>query len=292
MDNISISNNELNSGLGNVAEDTYAYVNNILTNPTVIVILLVVLIFYIIFFISLGNDTKSSNQGSIFSSDSSSTTDSSSNVIMYILAIVFVLLVAINGFQYIFGLNIMASIKNLFTGAPEIDINIQEPTPTPVPEIKLMPQVFNIPGNTYTYPDAKALCKAYGAKLATYEQIENAYNRGGEWCNYGWSENQMALFPTQKKTWDKLQTIEGHENDCGRPGVNGGYIANPKVRFGVNCYGYKPVMTPEEEEIMATQPIYPVTMKDILMEKRVNYWKDKLSEILVSPFNHYSWSKL
>jgi preprotein translocase subunit SecG len=295
MDNIS--NNEFNTGLGNIVEDTYSYINNILTNPTVIIILLVVLVVYIILFITLGGDTGSSEQqssyfGSLFSSESSTTSSSSSNTIMYILAIIFILLVLINGVQYIFGLNIMASIKNLFTPSPEIDITIQEPSPTPVPEIKLIPQVFNIPGNTYTYPDAKALCKAYGSRLATYDEVENAYNRGGEWCNYGWSENQMALFPTQKKTWDKLQTIEGHEHDCGRPGVNGGYIANPKVQFGVNCYGYKPVMTPEEEELMATQPIYPVTMKDVLMEKRVNYWKDKLSEILVSPFNHYSWSKL
>jgi len=295
MDNIS--NNELNTGLGNVVEDTYAYVNNILTNPTVIVILLVVVVLYIILFISLGSGSGSSEQqssyfGSMFSSESSNSSSSSSNTIMYILAIIFVLLVLINGFQYIFGLNVMASVKNLFTPTPEVDITIQEPSPVPVPEIKLIQQVFNIPGNTYTYPDAKALCKAYGARLAKYDEVENAYNRGGEWCNYGWSDNQMALFPTQKKTWDKLQTIEGHENDCGRPGVNGGYIANPKVQFGVNCYGYKPVMTSEEEEMMATQPIYPVTMKDVLMEKRVNYWKDKLSEILVSPFNHYSWSKL
>jgi hypothetical protein len=28
------------------------------------------------------------------------------------------------------------------------------------------------------------------------------------------------------------------------------------------------------------------------MENRVNYWKDKLTEILVSPFNHNTWSKL
>jgi hypothetical protein len=36
-----------------------------------------------------------------------------------------------------------------------------------------------------------------------------------------------------------LQKIKGHEHDCGRPGVNGGYIANPLVKFGVNCYGNK-----------------------------------------------------
>jgi Extracellular link domain len=289
---------ELNTGLGNVAGDTYTYINNILTNPTVIVILLVILVLYIIIFMSLGSSSSSSGSesivGSIFSANSSqdtSSSSSSSNTIMYILAIIFVLLVAINGIQYFFGFNIGASVKNLFTAQPEVDISVTD-TNAPVPEIKLMPQVFNIPGNTYGYQDAKAVCKAYGARLATYDEVENAYNRGGEWCNYGWSEGQMALFPTQKKTWDKLQTIEGHENDCGRPGVNGGYIANPKVQFGVNCYGYKPRMSPEEEELMATQPIYPVTMKDIAMEKRVNYWKDKLDEILVSPFNHNTWSKI
>ena len=31
-----------------------------------------------------------------------------------------------------------------------------------------------------------------------------------------------------------MQKIEGHEHDCGRPGVNGGYIANPNVNFSRN----------------------------------------------------------
>jgi len=164
--------------------------------------------------------------------------------------------------------------------------------PGSIQEIKLYPQVFNIPGNDYVYPDAKALCSAYGSRLATYKEVEDAYKGGAEWCNYGWSEGQMALFPTQQKTWDKLQKIEGHENDCGRPGINGGYMKNPAVRYGVNCYGYKPQMTAEEEELMATSPIYPKTKKDIAMEQRVQYWKDKLSSVLVSPFNHTSWSKI
>ena len=34
----------------------------------------------------------------------------------------------------------------------------------------------------------------------------------------------MALFPTQYKSWKKLQKQKGRENDCGRPGINGGYI--------------------------------------------------------------------
>jgi len=278
----------IGNGLGNLAEDTYTYINNILINPTIIVILLVVLIAYVLIFVSLGSSSSSDSIGSI-----SSSTSSGSNIIMIILVILFVILILANGFQYIFGMDFMANIKGLFSGQPELDIKVEQTIPTTsVPEIRLNPQVFNIPGNTYGYNDAKALCKAYGARLATYGEIENAYEKGGEWCNYGWSEGQMALFPTQQKTWDKLQKIEGHENDCGRPGVNGGYIANPRVQFGVNCYGYKPQMTPKEEDIMANQPIYPITMKDIVMENRVNYWKDKLPEIIVSPFNHNTWSKL
>jgi hypothetical protein len=310
MDNISY--NEVNAGLGNVAQDTYNYINNILANPTVILILVVVLIIYIALFIGLGSESTSqspsllstqslSNTGSNLlssitgssASASSTNNSSSSSWIFIILALLFVLLIGANIIQYVYSVDIFAKIKNIFTNHPEVDIVIDNKEPsTTVPEIKLYPEVFNIPENTYGYEDAKAVCKAYGARLATYSEVENAYNKGGEWCNYGWSEDQMALFPTQKKTWDKLQTIEGHENDCGRPGVNGGYISNPHVKFGVNCYGHKPRMTPEEEELMATQPIYPKTMKDIVMEKRVEYWKDKLPEVIVSPFNHTSWSKI
>jgi hypothetical protein len=101
----------------------------------------------------------------------------------------------------------------------------------------------------------------------------------------------MALFPTQQKTYDKLQEIEGHENDCGRPGINGGFMDNDQLRFGVNCYGVKPDITDAERYRMETQPIYPKSAKDVAMEERVNYWKERLSDILVSPFNHTSWNK-
>lgn len=278
-----MNNADFQSGLGTITTDTYNYINGLISNPVVIIIFLIVIVLYIILFINLGGSSESINVSS---------TSSSSSILMFIFIAFFIILLGINGLQYLFGIDIIASIKNIFTKNPEIDISIKQAVNAPVPEILLRPQVFNIPGNTYVYPDAKALCSAYGARLATYKEVEDAYREGGEWCNYGWSEGQMALFPTQQKTFDKLQTIEGHENDCGRPGVNGGYIANPQVRFGVNCYGYKPRITSEEEELMANEPIYPKTMKDIAMENRVNYWKDKLSEIIVSPFNHNNWSRL
>ena len=282
------STNTVSTGLGTVVNDTYSYINSLLSNPSVIIILVIVLILYAVLFMSLGDSAP------IVPSEQVS--NSGSGTITVILVAFFVILVIINGLQYFFGVDIVATLKNLFSGNPEVDITVDtsraEAAKAPVPEILIRPQVFNIPDNEYIYPDAKALCSAYGARLATYNEIEEAYRDGGEWCNYGWSEGQMALFPTQQKTYDELQKIEGHENDCGRPGVNGGYIANPRVKFGVNCYGYKPRMTSTEEELMATEPIYPKTAKDIAMENRVNYWKDKLSEILVSPFNHNSWSRI
>ena len=44
--------------------------------------------------------------------------------------------------------------------------------------------------------------------------------------------------------------------------------------------------------MMETTSIYPKTEKDIAIDKRVEYWKERLSEIIVSPFNHEKWSKV
>ena len=295
-DSDTSDSNTVNTGLGTVATDMYSFINDLLSNPSVIIILVVIILIYVLIFMYLGESGSSGSESAvspISSSSPDSGSNSSSKTITIMVVAIFIILVIINGLQYFFGVDIVASLKNILTGKPEVDITVDTSrVDTVVPEIMIKPQVFNIPENTYVFADAKALCTAYGSRLATYKEVEDAYNKGAEWCNYGWSDGQMALFPTQQKTFDELQKIEGHENDCGRPGVNGGYIKNPAMRFGVNCYGHKPRMTPEEEDLMATQPIYPKTEKDIAMENRVNYWKDKLTEVLVSPFNHDTWSKL
>jgi hypothetical protein len=276
----------------------YNYLNGLATNPIIFAILAVIILGYVVLFFSLGN---SSEQSSMYSNIATTSSDSSTtnSGFIFLIAFVVIVLIAYNVLLYFFSIDIMASISNLFQGGNKINVAIQEKVKegdiepsTVIPEITRKPQVFNIPGNYYGYEDAKALCSAYGAELANYEQVEKAYNRGAEWCNYGWSDGQMALFPTQKETYAKLQEIPGHENDCGRAGVNGGYIANPRLKFGVNCFGYKPKITNEEEEMMQNTQPYPKTEKDILMEKRVDYWKGKLDEILVSPFNYDTWSRI
>lgn len=257
------------------------------TRLIILLAFVVITILYYVLFSSLG---KGSGEGG---SPTPGIEPPGKRTLEIILWSIFIILIVINGFQYFFNVNFTASIKDIFTDKPKIDLTIQQPpSEDTVPQLKLKKEVYNIPSNNYTYDDAKVICKAYGAKLASYDEIENAYNKGAEWCNYGWSDNQMVLFPTQKKTWDKLQTIQGHENDCGRPGINGGKISNPNARFGVNCYGFKPIITSAEQDNMKSSPIYPVSMKDKELQDKLDYWKKRIPEILLSPFNKNSWSIL
>ena len=262
----------------------YNYLNNYILNPTVFIIIILIIVAFFVFSSSL--DTNAVGLGN----ENEST---GSNLMGIIVVAILIVLIIINAFQYFFSINVTAYIQGLFSPNTTVDIVVDQstyqPEASPVPEIRFKKQVFNIPGNYYDYDNAKAICNAYGSDLATYDQIEKAYNNGAEWCNYGWSANQLALFPTQKQTYDNLQKIPGHEHDCGRTGVNGGFIANPNVKFGVNCYGYKPKITDEEEELMKTASPYPETVKDVAFQKQVDHWKNKVDEILVSPFNYSSW---
>ena len=111
-------------------------------------------------------------------------------------------------------------------------------------------EVFNIRNNIFSYDDAKKVCRAFGSELASFEQVQESYNEGSNWCNYGWTKGQMALYPTQYSEWKKLQDNDSlnddQKNSCGRPGINGGYFDNPNLKFGVNCYGVKSEAMDEE----------------------------------------------
>ncbi len=183
---------------------------------------------------------------------------------------------------------------NLWTDADEDVRSVEKEIKqiiNPIENIVREKQVFHIPSNTYNYTDAKAVCTAYGSELASYNEINDAFGKGADWCSYGWSEGQMAFFPTQEEKWNDLQKVKGHEHDCGRPGINGGYIANPNVRFGANCYGYKPDITLEDSVNMSNMPLYTKTSEEIKFDSKVSYYKNKLNNILIAPFNNSSWSE-
>jgi hypothetical protein len=222
--------------------------------------------------------------------------------------LLFVGLLIIDFFKYLLNIDLLN-----FTLDPIIsDLSTPKPTTNGTPSSTLPAicsattppppgEVFNIRNNLYTYDEAREVCSIYGAKLATYDQIERAYNDGGEWCNYGWSEGQMALFPTQKATWEKLQqqtgagTCSGKPNQkCGRPGINGGIIKNPNIRFGVNCYGKKPQPTDAEKALMEANvdSKVPETQADRELKAKMDVWKKNADKfLLINSFNSKQWSE-
>jgi hypothetical protein len=181
------------------------------------------------------------------------------------------------------------------TGKDGMDIKFFETAPKPVATVPILPanavpihkqEVFYVSGNDYTYDDAPAVCAAYGADLASYDQLMEAYSSGAEWCGYGWSKGGMALFPTQDSTWEMLQgeADTSKRTGCGRPGVNGGYF-DPSTKFGVNCYGIKPGNKDTKFPI-------PLPGSDpSQFNKDVDKFKSMLSKMSVSPFNRVGWSE-
>lgn len=146
-------------------------------------------------------------------------------------------------------------------------------------------QVFNIADNVFAYDDAEAVCKAYGAELATYDQLVDAYKQGANWCNYGWTKGQMALFPVQKSFWEKVQENEPErQGDCGVPGINGGYFENKHQQFGVNCYGAK--RAPRTDESM--KKAY-MSDKDRALQEKIFNFKRQLGTFKLTPFNEEKW---
>ena len=149
-------------------------------------------------------------------------------------------------------------------------------------------EVFHISDQVYTYDQAQCKCAVYGAKLATHKQIIDAYNKGGNWCSYGWSDGDgksNAYYITQQSTIDKLQKgPEKHHNDCGKIGVNGGYFQNKNLQFGANCYGIKPT---NDNYIPTNDNSNPVGFCDLPQNVNSAY---KLNNENIAPFNTSKWS--
>ena len=222
------------------------------------------------------------------------------------LFIVLICVFIINFFKYVFGISLMNlmfgannELVKLWNKLPDDDSvdSVKDNSGNVVVPVLDTPkeEVFHISNNLYTYDDSVAICSAFDSKLATYDQIEQAYNNGSEWKGYGWSAGQMILFPTQKDTWNELQKIKGHENDAGRPGINGGFISNNQMLFGVNCFGIKEKSTVADLNRLKhsnIEPIKPKTIQDEIIDAKVKYWKENKDQMLIlSSFNKDKWSQ-
>ena len=72
------------------------------------------------------------------------------------------------------------------------------------------------------------------------------------------------------------------KNDCGRPGVNGGFIANPNIQFGVNCFGIKPPAKQNDIAMMESKnnQNIPKSKEDIILDAKVKFWKENSEKML------------
>lgn len=263
-------------------------------NPILVFIMIFIIIAYYLVFKSIGIQISkpSSSISNITGSSGKFGLPKSTGLTLIEVSLwgIFLFLLMINGLQFFLSMDVKAMINDIFSPHPKVDITVESPELEKAPVIEK--EVFHIPGNKYTYEDAKAMCKAYNSDLASYDQIKKSHSSGGEWCSYGWSKDQLTLFPTQRSTYDKLKKIKGHENDCGRPGINGGFIDNPKVKFGVNCFGYKPEITPTESDHMANQPHYPKSAEDLRIDAKIEKYKEQIPEVMLAPFNKTKWSRI
>ena len=185
--------------------------------------------------------------------------------------------------------NITFSLRNFYNwiiGVEEkIEYNIEEEEDDLISKEYSVNQVFNISQNRFTFDDAKLLCKSFGAELATLEQVIDAYKHGANWCNMGWTQDQLALYPIQKSYWESLQSSNMNSDKCGFPGVNGGHYKNPKLKFGVNCYGKKP--KPKNNERINLTYVNDYSEND----KKIFKFKQNINRFKVLPFNGNKWSE-
>ncbi len=173
------------------------------------------------------------------------------------------------------------------------EATLPQPTQTSLVE-KILPasnnQVYNVAQNKFTYYDAEPLCNALGAELATYDQVKDAWSNGADWCNYGWVKGQMAVYPTQKATYEKLQMGPADQRGaCGTVGINGGYFDNPEFKYGVNCFGPKPPQGAHDEAMLMSQGKVPKTPETLKVDELVAEYKDEADALFVRPFNDQKW---
>lgn len=202
--------------------------------------------------------------------------------------------------------DVIASVQPII---PSVEVTIAPEAPQDItPDERALPQpsqesiierllppsgeeVFNVAQNKFTYYDADPLCNALGAELATYEQVKNAWGNGADWCNYGWVKGQMAVYPTQKATYDKLQAGPADQRGaCGTVGINGGYFDNPEFKYGVNCYGKKPSQSAHDQEQLMSEGKAPRSPHTLKVDQKVADYKEEADSLFVKPFSNEKWT--
>ncbi len=141
-------------------------------NPAVLIVIGVIIVFFVAVFAVKG--TGGTETGKATTSG-----------LTVLLAGLFVVLLLMNGMAYFFNFNVTTGLTNLFSPTPEVVVQAKGSSvgncdetqatasgdgdsggnETTVPEIKITPQVFHVPGNKYGFRDAQAICAVSGTAV-------------------------------------------------------------------------------------------------------------------------------
>lgn len=273
------------------------------TKVSFVFLLIFVVVIYIgIFMLTGASNSNTGNNGPLSFSKNMTVL-----VLEFILWIFLIIVIYVNIANHdTSNIDFQAKIENLFnTKIAELSVNAENTNSEKNNNIEHKEEdcsggnddknkeVFHIAENRFTFEEAKEMCSEYGARLANYDEIEKAYNNGANWCNYGWSEDQMAFFPTQRSVYNDLKTIPGHKNDCGRTGINGGFFQNPNIKLGVNCFGVKPDAKEIDKDYMHAINHSPALTQEEMDKASKNgneNGNNDYTKYIIAPFNNDKWN--
>lgn len=102
--------------------------------------------------------------------------------------------------------------------------------------------------NKVNYLQAKELCKLYKGRLATKEDLEEAFEDGANWCTWGWLDGEKIGYPVQEKFWTFIE--KKHKGHCGpTAGLNIIENIDPVKLYSVTCYGIKPPKSKNDTDL-------------------------------------------
>lgn len=154
--------------------------------------------------------------------------------------------------------------------------------------------------NKYNYQEAREVCKIYKGRLATKQDLNDAFNKGANWCSWGWLDGQAVGYPVQEKYWMAID--KSHKGFCGpTAGLNVIESVDPLKKYYVTCFGLKPKQGQKDVKLNkkihkvvvgATSLLHDIAQckkaKEVSVQK--NWAQQQKQQIRILKFNPTEWS--
>lgn len=102
-----------------------------------------------------------------------------------------------------------------------------------VPTNTSFPEVFHVSGYQNSPAQAEGVCAAFGARVATRQELLDAWQLGADWCSCGYVRESSTNATVGRSLYPRQSVLSG----CGGVGIND--CGNPTIS-AINCIGPKP----------------------------------------------------